>query len=68
MQNESDYLGIIAAAKQSSKAKQLAAQLIPRFFKFFNNLSSAAIHAQLDLCEEDELRVSLPTWVGLTAV
>eukprot|EP00246_Nothoceros_aenigmaticus_P000418 TRINITY_DN10621_c0_g1_i1.p1 TRINITY_DN10621_c0_g1~~TRINITY_DN10621_c0_g1_i1.p1 ORF type:complete len:547 (-),score=116.14 TRINITY_DN10621_c0_g1_i1:292-1932(-) len=63
--NESDYLGIIAAAKQSSKAKQLAAQLIPRFFKFFKNLSSSAIHAQLDLCEEDELRIRVVAIRGL---
>lgn len=57
-QNEADYLGIIAAAKGSAKEKQLAAQLIPRFFKHFPGLSSDAINAQLDLCEEDELGVS----------
>jgi hypothetical protein len=56
--NEADYVGIIAAAKGSSKAKQLAAQLIPRFFKYFPSLSAQAINAQLDLCEEDELGVS----------
>ncbi len=53
-------MGIIAAAKGSSKAKQLAAQLIPRFFKYFPSLSAQAINAQLDLCEEDELGVSFP--------
>ena len=58
LQDESDYVGIISAAKGSSKSKQLAAQLIPRFFKHFPNLSSEAINAQLDLCEEDELGVS----------
>jgi hypothetical protein len=68
-QNEADYLGIIAAAKGSAKEKQLAAQLIPRFFKHFPGLSSDAINAQLDLCEEDELGVSgfctfsYTTWV-----
>ncbi len=58
-QNEADYLGIIAAAKGSAKSKQLTAQLIPRFFKYFPGLSSNAINAQLDLCEEDELGVSM---------
>eukprot|EP01018_Ginkgo_biloba_P000934 Gb_10446 [translate_table: standard] len=53
--HESDYIGIIAAAKGSSKAKQLAAQLIPRFFKHFPGLSAEAINAHFDLCEEDEL-------------
>lgn len=57
-QNEADYLGIIAAAKGSAKSKQLTAQLIPRFFKYFPSLSSDAINAQLDLCEEEELGVS----------
>lgn len=57
-QNEADYLGIISAAKGNAKSKQLAAQLIPRFFKHFPTLSSQAINAQLDLCEEDELGVS----------
>jgi hypothetical protein len=59
--NEADYIGIIAAAKGSSKAKQLAAQLIPRFFKYFPSLSAQAINAQLDLCEEDELGVGSAT-------
>ncbi|RWV98478.1 hypothetical protein GW17_00038670 [Ensete ventricosum] len=36
-------------------AKQLAAQLIPRFFKFFPGLSSRAVTALFDLVEEDDL-------------
>lgn len=68
LQNESDYLGIISAAKGSSKSKQLAAQLIPRFFKHFPNLSSEAINAQLDLCEEEEFGVSCSflNWDGFS--
>jgi hypothetical protein len=58
MQHESDYIGIIATTKGSSKAKQLAAQLIPHFFKYFPSLSAEAINAHFDLCEEDELGVS----------
>ncbi|CAM6092393.1 unnamed protein product [Calypogeia fissa] len=63
--NESDYMGIIAVAKGSSKAKQLSAQLIPRYFKFFPAYSSQAINAQLDLCEEDELRIRVQAIRGL---
>ena len=65
-QNEADYLGIISAAKGNAKSKQLAAQLIPRFFKHFPTLSSQAINAQLDLCEEDELGVSTILFPTLT--
>ncbi|KAJ7562429.1 hypothetical protein O6H91_03G068800 [Diphasiastrum complanatum] len=63
--NESDYVGIIDAAKGSSKAKQLAGQLIPRFFKHFPNLSAQAINAQFDLCEEDELGIRVQAIRGL---
>ncbi|KAE8689847.1 hypothetical protein F3Y22_tig00110931pilonHSYRG00180 [Hibiscus syriacus] len=56
-QNVKDYEGIIDATKTSLKAKQLAAQLIPRFFKFFPNLSSRALYAHFDLIEEEELAV-----------
>jgi len=58
MQHESDYIGIIATTKGSSKAKQLATQLIPCFFKYFPSLSAEAINAHFDLCEEDELGVN----------
>lgn len=55
-----DYENIIKAAKSSSvKAMQLAAQLIPRFFKYFPSLSVRAVDAQLDFCEAEELGVSL---------
>ncbi|KAG0590732.1 hypothetical protein KC19_1G122500 [Ceratodon purpureus] len=64
-QNEADYLGIIAAAKGGAKEKQLTAQLIPRFFKHFPGLSSDAINAQLDLCEEDELGIRVQAIRGL---
>jgi len=47
------------AAKTSIKAKQLAAQLIPRFFKFFPELSSQAVETQIDLIEQEELAVSV---------
>ncbi|KAL5576638.1 hypothetical protein UlMin_018337 [Ulmus minor] len=64
-QNVKDYQGIIDAAKTSIKAKQLAAQLIPRFFKFFPDLSSPAIDTHLDLVEEEELGVRVQAIRGL---
>uniref|UniRef100_A0A803LLS4 Apoptosis inhibitor 5 n=1 Tax=Chenopodium quinoa TaxID=63459 RepID=A0A803LLS4_CHEQI len=64
-QNVKDYEGIIKAAKGSSKAKQLAAQLIPRFFKHFPELSSSAVDAHLDLCEEEDLGVRVQAIRGL---
>ncbi|KAK9152926.1 hypothetical protein Sjap_000406 [Stephania japonica] len=61
-----EYEGIISAAKGSTKAKQLAAQLIPRFFKFFPTLRKQAIEAHYDLCEEeDELAVRVQAIRGL---
>ncbi|CAK9152572.1 unnamed protein product [Ilex paraguariensis] len=64
-QNVEDYENIIEAAKGTSiKARQLAAQLIPRFFKFFPGLSVNAVDAQLDFCEPEELGlVSIIVWV-----
>ncbi|OAY24890.1 apoptosis inhibitor 5-like protein API5 [Manihot esculenta] len=64
-QNVKDYQGIIDAARTSVKAKQLAAQLIPRFFKFFPDLSSQAVDAHLDLIEEEELGVRVQAIRGL---
>ncbi|KAI4306414.1 hypothetical protein L6164_029693 [Bauhinia variegata] len=64
-QNVEDYKGIIDAAKTSVKAKQLAAQLIPRFFKFFPDLSGPALYAHLDLVEEDDLPVRVQAIRGL---
>lgn len=47
----------MAVQGTSMKAKQLAAQLIPRFFKFFPNLALKAVTAQFDLVEEEDLAV-----------
>ncbi|KAJ6416674.1 hypothetical protein OIU84_002526, partial [Salix udensis] len=59
-QNVKDYQGIMDAAKTSIKAKQLAAQLIPRFFKFFPELSSQAVETQIDLIEQVQAIRGLP--------
>ncbi|KAL9275698.1 Apoptosis inhibitor 5-like protein, partial [Drosera capensis] len=59
------YKGIIRATKGSIKAKQLAALFIPWFFKFFPDLSSDAVYAHLDLCEEEVLGVGVQAIRGL---
>ncbi|KAL5729990.1 Apoptosis inhibitor 5 [Ranunculus cassubicifolius] len=64
-QNVEDYQGIIRAAKGSTKAKQLAAQMIPRFFKHFPSLADSAVEAHFDLCEEEELGVRVQAIRGL---
>ncbi|WVZ25898.1 hypothetical protein V8G54_004442 [Vigna mungo] len=64
-QNVQDYQGIIDAAKTSVKAKQLAAQLIPKFYKFFPDLSGPALDAHLDLVEAEELGVRVQAIRGL---
>lgn len=58
-QNKQDYEGIIAAANGSVKAKQLAAQLIPKFVKFFPELAEQALDQHLNLIEDQELGVSI---------
>lgn len=57
-QNQKDYEGIIAAANGSVKSKQLTAQMIPKFFKYFPELSEQALDQHLYLCEDEELAVS----------
>lgn len=62
-----DYRSIIkAAGSDSIKAMQLAAQLIPRFFKFFPELSDLAVDSHIDLCEADELGVSVSLYDCVT--
>ncbi|KAH6795663.1 hypothetical protein C2S51_036649 [Perilla frutescens var. frutescens] len=64
-QNRKDYEGIIAAANGSVKAKQLAAQMIPKFFKFFPELAEQALDQHLYLCEDEELGVRVQAIRGL---
>lgn len=65
-QNEEDYKNIIASATSTNiKARQLAAQLIPRFSKFFPGLSANAIDALFDLCEAEELGIRVQAIRGL---
>ncbi|KAL3631448.1 Apoptosis inhibitor 5 [Castilleja foliolosa] len=64
-QNQKDYEGIIAAANGSVKAKQLAAQMIPKFFKYFPDLTEQALDQHLYLCEDEELGVRVQAIRGL---
>ncbi|KAI5662455.1 hypothetical protein M9H77_21778 [Catharanthus roseus] len=64
-QHQKDYESIIAAASGSVKSKQLAAQLIPKFFKNFPQLSDQALDQHLYLCEDEELGVRVQAIRGL---
>nr|XP_043625289.1 apoptosis inhibitor 5-like protein API5 [Erigeron canadensis] len=65
-QNEEDYKNIISlAASTNIKAKQLAAQLIPRFFKFFPALFDLAFDALNELCDAEELGIRVQAIRGL---
>lgn len=58
LQNVQDYKGIIELSNTSSKTKQLGAQLIPRYFKFFTGLATEAFDAFLDIIEEVDIAVT----------
>ncbi|KAF8110228.1 hypothetical protein N665_0086s0066 [Sinapis alba] len=64
-QNVEDYEGIIKMSKTSMKAKQLASQLIPRYFKFFPTLSTDAFDAHIDCIEDGDLGVRVQAIRGL---
>lgn len=48
---------IVEATKGSDKEKRLASTFIPKFFKFFPNLTEKAIEAALDLCEDEDIQI-----------
>ncbi|KAE8606264.1 hypothetical protein XENTR_v10010651 [Xenopus tropicalis] len=56
-QHKSAYQVILDGVKGGAKEKRLAAQFIPKFFKHFPELSDAALNAQLDLCEDEEVSI-----------
>lgn len=59
LQHSKEYLEILAAVKGVGKEKILASQFITRFFKNFPDYSHEAIEALLDLCEDEDVVVSL---------
>ena len=58
-QLEKEFLAIIGAVIGGPQEKRLASQLISRFFKHFPQHTENAMNAQLDLCEDDDVNVSL---------
>nr|AAH57483.1 Apoptosis inhibitor 5 [Danio rerio] len=51
------YQVILDGVKGGAKEKRLAAQFIPKFFSSFPELADAAINAQLDLCEDEDVSI-----------
>uniref|UniRef100_A0A673XYR7 Apoptosis inhibitor 5 n=2 Tax=Salmo TaxID=8028 RepID=A0A673XYR7_SALTR len=56
-QHKDAYQGILDGVKGGPKEKRLAAQFIPKFFSSFPELADAAINAQLDLCEDEDVSI-----------
>ncbi|XP_023013648.1 apoptosis inhibitor cassowary [Leptinotarsa decemlineata] len=56
-----EYLQCIERAKGSDKEKQLAAQIISKFFKHFPSLQDQAIEAIYILCEDDDSLIQICT-------
>nr|XP_006642504.2 PREDICTED: apoptosis inhibitor 5 [Lepisosteus oculatus] len=56
-QHKDAYQVILDGVKGGPKEKRLAAQFIPKFFKSFPELADAAINAQLDLCEDEDVSI-----------
>eukprot|EP00698_Gefionella_okellyi_P009998 TRINITY_DN2573_c0_g1_i1.p1 TRINITY_DN2573_c0_g1~~TRINITY_DN2573_c0_g1_i1.p1 ORF type:complete len:559 (-),score=193.89 TRINITY_DN2573_c0_g1_i1:66-1742(-) len=54
-QHQVEFQAIMSGTKGETKVKQLAAQLIPKYFAQFPSLASAAVDAVLDLAEDDVL-------------
>ena len=57
VQHQREFQEILNAVKGSTKEKYLASQFIGIFFKHFPGLADAAIEAQLDLCEDEDVQV-----------
>ncbi|KAJ8417005.1 hypothetical protein AAFF_G00282320 [Aldrovandia affinis] len=56
-QHKDAYQVILDGVKGGPKEKRLAAQFIPKFFSNFPELADAAINAQLDLCEDEDVSI-----------
>ncbi|XP_064169212.1 apoptosis inhibitor 5 [Anguilla rostrata] len=56
-QHKDAYQAILDGVKGGPKEKRLAAQFIPKFFSNFPELADAAINAQLDLCEDEDVSI-----------
>lgn len=54
-----EYKVAINATKGSEKEKQLAAQIISKFFKHFPDYQNDAVEAIFDLCEDDDMSIRI---------
>lgn len=61
-QHKDAYQVILDGVKGGPKEKRLAAQFVPKFFSSFPELADAAINAQLDLCEDEDVSVSTSSY------
>ena len=61
LQYASNYKDILEAVKGSLGEKRLAPGFITKFFRYFPSLHDAAIDAILDLIEDDDSHVRLPS-------
>ncbi len=52
-------MSILSGTKSGAKEKQLASQFITRFFCYFPKEMPLAIDAIFDLCEDEDISVSL---------
>lgn len=59
LQHKDAYQVILDGVKGGPKEKRLAAQFIPKFFSSFPDMADTAINAQLDLCEDEDVSVSV---------
>jgi hypothetical protein len=59
LKHKSEYQEILDAVHGSDKEKKLAAQFIAKFFKSFPESMETALDRQLDLCEDEDVLVSL---------
>lgn len=59
LQHRDAYQVILNGVKGGPKEKRLAAQFIPKFFSAFPDMADTAINAQLDLCEDEDVSVSV---------
>jgi hypothetical protein len=68
-QHQDAYKYILNAVNNGSeRAKILACQFIPKFFKYFDKLAPQAINAQLDLCEEESRNIRINAIKGLPLI
>lgn len=57
LEHEAEYLEILQSASGEAREKALACQFIPRFLKDFPHFVNAALDAQFDLVEDEDVSI-----------